>query len=110
MEVKLSGEQFCKILTQHYRCEVTGFIIADADPSPKGKILRQAVTDPLDKFKSIGNIKGLRETYESLNHHLTLAEARWAVANWNTFIDFIDRTNRLPKPGFGSGESKGILM
>jgi hypothetical protein len=110
MEVRLSGEQFCKILTQHYKTEVTGFVILDADPSPKGKIIRQAVEEPLDKSRLIVNIKGLRDIYESLKKHITLAEAKWAVENWNTFIDFIDRTNRLPKPGFGSGKNKGILL
>lgn len=109
MEVILTGEEFLKILTKHYGIKVEGFTIIDADPSPKGKILRQAVSDVLDKSKFMCNIKGLRETYKSMGKYITLSEAKWAVENWQQFIDFVDKTNRLPTSGFGSGEDKGKL-
>ncbi len=109
MEAKLTGEEFLKILTKHYGVEVTGFVITDADPSPKGKIIRQAVTEPLDKSRYMFNIKRVREMYESLGKYITLAEAKWAVENWQQYLDFVDKTNRWPKPGFGSGDDKGVL-
>ena len=109
MNVTLTGEQFLKILTKHYGTEVNGFSITDADPSPKGKILRQGVDDPLDKSKFMCNIKGLRKIYEGMGKYITLAEAKWAVENWFQFIDFVDRTNRLPQMGFCSGKDKGKL-
>lgn len=110
MEVKLTGEEFCKILTKHYGIEVDGFVILNADPSPKGKIIRQSIDSPLDKSRLVSNIKRLKRVYEGFGKYLTLAEAKWAIENWERFIDFIDRTNRLPQPGFGSGENKGVLM
>ena len=60
MEVKLTGEEILKILSKHYGVVVEGFTITDADPSPKGKLIRQGVDDPLDKSKLVDNIKGLR--------------------------------------------------
>lgn len=109
MKVSLTGEEFKAILSTHFRCEVTGFTIVDPDPSPLGKLIREAVINPLDKFFFVSNIKLLRKALTMRGETINLLEARWAIENWQEFLRFVDEYNRLPVSGYGSGESKGKL-
>jgi len=108
-EIKLTGEEFIKILEFYFERKISGFVILNPDPSPMGKIVRQAITHPLDKENFVGNIKSLRETIKSVGKYLMLSEARWAIDNWDQWLQFVDRHNRLPGVGYGSGEDKGKL-
>ena len=108
-EVRLTGEEFIAILEKELNGKVSGFVILNPDPSPLGKIVRQAIVAPLDKENFVGNIKSLRETVKSVGKYLMLSEARWAVDHWDEWLQFVDRNNRLPGVGYGSGEDKGKL-
>ncbi len=108
-EIRLTGEEFLEILRKHFKRNVTGFVILNPDPSPRGKIFRQAVVYPLDKENFIGNIRSLRETVKSVKGYLNLSEARWAVNNWKEWLRFVDTHNRLPKGEYGSEKERGIL-
>jgi len=109
-EVRLSGEEFIYMLEHHLGHPVSGFVITNPDPSPTGKIMRQAIVNPIDKEHFVGNIKSLRESVKSVGRYLMLADARWALDNWEQWLDFVDRKNRLPTVGYGSGEGKGRLL
>jgi hypothetical protein len=109
MKVRLTSEELLAILSRHLRCEVTGFTIIDPDPSPLGKLLREAVVNPLDKTWFVSNIKLLRKALVIKGEMINLLEARWAIENWPDFLRFVDQYNRLPMSGYGSGESKGKL-
>jgi hypothetical protein len=110
IEVRLTGEEFIAILEKELKGKINGFVILDPDPSPTGKIVRQAVVTPLDKTNFVGNIRSLRDTVKTIKRYLTLAEARWAIENWEQWLQFIDRYNRLPSQGYGTGEGKGRLL
>jgi hypothetical protein len=110
MEVRLTGEEFISILETMLGGKVAGFVITNPDPSPTGKIVRQAITGPLDKTNFVSNIRSLRDTVKTIGKYLTLAEARWAIENWEQWLQFIDRYNRLPAQGYGTGEGKGRLL
>jgi GGDEF domain-containing protein len=108
-EIRLTGEEFIAILKKHFGCDISGFVILNPDPSPMGKIVRQAVINPLDKKNFVGNIKSLRETVESIGKYLTLAEARWAIENWNEWLQFVDRKNQLPMICYDDGDNGAKL-
>ena len=55
-EVRLSGEEFIYMLEHHLGHPVSGFVITNPDPSPTGKIMRQAIVNPIDKEHFVGNI------------------------------------------------------
>jgi hypothetical protein len=109
MKVSLTGEEFKAILSAFFKHEVTGFTIIDPDPSPLGKLIREAVVNPLDKLNFVGNIKSLRRTLLCKGETINLLEARWAIDNWPDFLRFVDQYNRLPISGYGSGDEKGKL-
>lgn len=109
-EVRLSGEEFIYMLEHHLGHSVSGFVITNPDPSPTGKIMRQAIVHPLDKTNFIDNVKSLRESVKSVGRYLMLADARWALENWEQWLHFVDKYNRLPVGGYGSGDDRGKLV
>ena len=109
-EVRLSGEEFIYMLEHHLGHPVSGFVITNPDPSPTGKLMRQAVIHPLDKTNFLVNMKSLRASVKSVDRYLMLADARWALENWDEWLQFVDRYNRLPVCGYGSGDIRGKLV
>jgi hypothetical protein len=68
--------------------------------------LLNAVGYVIPSHEKIAKIKALRQwsmdnpNLNSNKETMGLADAKCAVENWNEFLDFVEKNNRLPKPGF----------
>lgn len=109
MKCALRREEILQILSAHFRSEVEDFIIVPSTPSSLGLRLRNKVNNAAQKSYLVSNVRLLREVATDIGKHITVMEGKWAIENWDRFLEFIDEYNRLPLSGFASGDQKGIL-
>ena len=105
IKVSLTKTELLDILSSHF-----GHTVEDAEietlPSI-ARIIRDAVTQfAYQTTQKIAAIKALRQLAVDnkwVEVTIGLGDAKWAVENFNAFIDFVEKNHRLPKPGYSEG-------
>lgn len=109
MRCAVNREELRAILSKHFNMEVEDFVIVPAKPSPMGQCIRGVLTNPVKGGAMVPNIRALRSMCAELKHPINIPDARWAIENFDRYIEFVDVYNRLPESGFGFGDAKGLL-
>jgi hypothetical protein len=105
IKVSLTKTELLDILSSHF-----GHTVEDAEienvPSI-AKIIRDAVTQlayqTTQKITAIKALRQLAVDNKWTENVIGLADAKWAVENFNEFITFVEKNHRLPKPGYSEG-------
>ena len=109
MKIRITREEIRQVLGGYFHTEVEDFIIDATKPSELGTLLRNRLNQTESQSFQISNYKTLRNIAESIGTPINLSDVKWALENWNKWIEFVDVYNRLPISGYGSNQLKGIL-
>lgn len=109
MNCAVTREEIRVILEQHLRMPVGDFVIVPSKPSAMGNCVRLAINHPDAAMGKYGKVRALRQICAELKKPLTLPDSRWALENWERFIEFIDTYNRLPERGWSQSDPPGYL-
>lgn len=99
MKIEITHAELCAILSRTLNCTVESVNVID------GKDLAQKCIDAVTKLNYKGNekisaVKALRAVFPCNEPNristLGLAEAKWAVENWEKWIEFVKQNNRAP--------------
>lgn len=103
MKIEITYSELCAILSRSFNCTVESINIIN------GTTLAQKCIAAVTKLNYKGNekisaIKALREVFPcnepNRSSTLGLAEAKWAVENWEKWIEFVKQNNRVPANGY----------
>jgi len=105
MKIQLNNPQLLAILSQHFNTTVEAVIITG---SGMVDIIRaEMATFDYKGYQKIDAIKHLRQlTIDNRwldGSIMGLGDAKWAVENFPSFIDFVQKKDRLPLGGYGGG-------
>ena len=107
MKIKVypTKAELLEVLSSHF-----GHTVIDVEIETKptmAKIIRDAVTKfAYQAGEKIAAIKALRQLVSENNwvsDVLGLGDAKWAIENFNEFITFVEKNERLPEPGYSEG-------
>jgi len=101
MKIAVNKSELLSIMTKHFGIDITevtitkGFTYHVSIMEIMSKILGLTVSSSrmFSPEMKISAIKALREAVPGTE----LAEAKWAIENWNTWISFVAKTGRIPK-------------
>ena len=109
MKVSITRDEIKQVLSGYFHTEVEDFTITATEPSTLGARLRKEIVRPEISQMRMVNCKALRKIAEELGTHMGLTDVKWALENWEKWIEFIDVYNRLPVSGYGLEQPKGVL-
>jgi ribosomal protein L7/L12 len=101
--ISLTKPELLVILSSHY-----GFTVVDATITTE-PTLAKAIREVVEQFdyrstQKIAAIKALRTfACEKNLCSLGLADAKWAIENFATFIAFVEKNDRLPADYYSNG-------
>ena len=106
MKVTLTKPELLNIIAKYLRVKVEDFELV-AEPTPLPEIvptLREAVESVsyrgTAKIQAIKNLRMVASQFmPNKGEQFGLADAKWAVENWEKFIAFVVENNRLPLSG-----------
>jgi hypothetical protein len=105
MKIEITKQALLKFLSEHMGTEVTELVVVSG--VTMADMIREAIGGLDYKFsQKIMAIKALRQLAVDekwVEVTIGLGDAKWAVENFNEFIAFIEKNNRLPKPGYSEG-------
>jgi hypothetical protein len=111
MTITLTNAEALEILTAYWQDRMK----LDIPPVVTIGATRNDLAQQLNQFvgviradNKIQSIKNLRTAVQSIPELacpviLGLADSKWAVENWDRFVNFVASQGRLPKDGYSSG-------
>jgi len=109
MKLTLTKAELLPILTGHFKMPVTDITI---ETTPAVPTAAELITNAIKGLRytsdqKIMAIKALRQVTAdhttTFSYVLGLADAKWAMENFNRFITFVTGAGRLPHAGFCDG-------
>jgi hypothetical protein len=105
MKIEITKADLLKFLSKRMGMEVTDVVVVSG--VTMADMIRKAIGGLNYKFsQKIMAIKALRQLAideKWVEVTIGLADAKWAVENFNEFIAFIEKNNRLPSQGYSYG-------
>ena len=105
MKIEITKQDLLRFLSKRMGMEVTDVVVVSG--VRMADMIRKAIGGLDYKFsQKIMAIKALRQlaTDEKwVEVTIGLADAKWAVENFNDFIAFVEKNDRLPEPYYSNG-------
>jgi len=101
MKLSLTKKELLDVLTKHFEHLVTECVIVKG-PTTISNYLESRMTEKFGKVRFPGErkieaIKYLREIlYDRLKDTHGLADSKWAIENWDRWIEFVKIHGRMP--------------
>lgn len=109
MKITATKEQICEILSRAVGSTVTDFCVSNPVKRSKAfaekfraaiKGLNYLAHEKIPAIKKLREIAGDRKEEGYYTCKLKLADAKWAVENWEKWIAFVELNGRLPKDDY----------